>query len=54
MQREATAAAARAAVDLVKSERLTICEAARLLGLSHQRVDQLLERAEPPLEKAPA
>jgi DNA-directed RNA polymerase specialized sigma24 family protein len=54
VQREATAATARAAVDLVKSERLTIREAARLLGLSHQRVDQLLERAEPPLEKAPA
>ena len=44
VQREATAAAARAAAGLVKGERLTIREAARVLGLSHQRVDQLLEK----------
>lgn len=42
-QQEATRAAARAAVDLVKRERLTIRDAGRILGLSHQRVDQLLD-----------
>lgn len=45
VQRLATNAASRAAADLVKRERLTIRDAALILGLSHQRIDQLLERS---------
>jgi hypothetical protein len=44
IQQEATRIAARAAADLVRRQGLTMREAARVLGLSYQRVDQLLEK----------
>jgi ribosomal protein L14E/L6E/L27E len=44
-QQEAINAASRAAADLVKREHLTIRDAGLILGLSHQRIDQLLDRS---------
>jgi predicted RNase H-like HicB family nuclease len=44
LQREAGLATARAAVDLVKRGELTIRDAGQILGLSHQRVNQLIAK----------
>jgi predicted RNase H-like HicB family nuclease len=41
-QREATTATARAARELVKGTKLTVREAGQILGVSHQRIAQLL------------
>jgi hypothetical protein len=44
VQHEAAEAIARAAMDLVRRERLTVRDAGRILDLSHQRVDQLVRK----------
>src|SRR5487761_1147088 len=43
LQREATRVSAEAATDLVRSAHLTVRDAGRVLGISHQRVAQLLK-----------
>ena len=45
MQRQAAAESADVAADLVKGAHLTVRDAGRVLGLSHQRITQLLKPA---------
>lgn len=45
LQREAVNASAEVAVDLVQTAHLTVRDAGRVLGLSHQRITQLLKAA---------
>jgi len=45
LQREAAIASAEAAADLVQTAHLTVRDAGRVLGLSHQRITQLLKTA---------
>lgn len=42
LQREATRASVEAAIELVRSEHLTVRDAGHVLGVSHQRIAQLL------------
>jgi hypothetical protein len=43
LQREAAIASAEVAADLVQTAHLTVRDAGRVLGLSHQRITQLLK-----------
>lgn len=45
LQREAAMASAEVAADLVQTAHLTVRDAGRVLGLSHQRITQLLKAA---------
>ena len=45
LQREAAIASAEVAADLVQTAHLTVRDAGRVLGLSHQRITQLLKAA---------
>ena len=45
LQREAAIASAQVAADLVHTAHLTVRDAGRVLGLSHQRITQLLKAA---------
>jgi len=45
LQREASIASAEVAADLVHTAHLTVRDAGRVLGLSHQRITQLLKAA---------
>jgi predicted RNase H-like HicB family nuclease len=45
LQREAAIASAEVAADLVQNAHLTVRDAGRVLGLSHQRITQLLKAA---------
>ncbi len=45
LQREAAIASAEVAADLVPTAHLTVRDAGRVLGLSHQRITQLLKAA---------
>ena len=45
LQREAAIASAEVAADLVRTAHLTVRDAGRVLGLSHQRITQLLKAA---------
>jgi predicted RNase H-like HicB family nuclease len=45
LQREAAIASAEVAADLVQAAHLTVRDAGRVLGLSHQRITQLLKEA---------
>jgi len=45
LQREAAVASAEVAADLVRQAHLTVRDAGRVLGLSHQRIAQLLKPA---------
>src|SRR5437870_1406321 len=45
LQREAAIASAEIAADLVQTAHLTVRDAGRVLGLSHQRITQLLKAA---------
>jgi predicted RNase H-like HicB family nuclease len=45
LQREAAKASAEVAADLVQNAHLTVRDAGRVLGLSHQRITQLLKAA---------
>jgi predicted RNase H-like HicB family nuclease len=45
LQREAAIASAEVAADLVQTAHLTVRDAGRVLGLSHQRITQLLQPA---------
>lgn len=45
LQREAAIASAEVAADLVQTAHLTVRDAGRVLGLSHQRITQLLKEA---------
>ena len=53
LQREAAIASAEVAADLVHTAHLTVRDAGRVLGLSHQRITQLLRqlqgKASPPM-----